>query len=157
MFPHTFVFIFKYTSLKCINYMRIFIFVIPLMFPPVGHMNMSVEEKSWPVFFHQSEKCLKPLMWKIFSIIKLVCRCMRHKDIESSPEKKPKSQLSYARQHLKFCILIFPGTVAHGTAQPQNPYSVMHIYFVINTDAAFWRISVIFLIMVPVYIEDGNG
>ena len=72
------------------------------------------------------------------------------------PEKL-QPELPHPVLHLPLRILEFPGAITHRTAKPQNPHSLVNIDLIVNTDTPVRRDLPVFLIMVPVYIQNRHG
>lgn len=75
---------FEYTSFKCIDHMGILILVIPLVLPPIRHMDMPVEKILWTVFFNQCTKHLESLVRQIPPVIELIGGSMRYQNIKTT-------------------------------------------------------------------------
>ena len=156
MFLRILILKFKDAPLVSVDYMRVQIFVITLMIPSIRHMHMPVKEKFRMVFLYQPLKRPESLMRQIPSVIKLIGRRMRHQYIEAPPTEQFKAQLRNSLFHLPFSILMRPLLIAHGTAEPQNADSFVDKNLILNADAPFRCDSLVFLIMVPMYIQYRN-
>ena len=66
-------------------------------------------------------------------------------------------QLCGPALHLPLRVLVLPRAVAHGTAQPQDPYPFMDINLILNADTSLRRNAFIFAVMVPMYIQNRYG
>ena len=59
----------KDAALISVDHMGFPVLVIAFVLPSIGHMDVSVDKKTWMVFVHQSVKYLKSLMGEIPPVI----------------------------------------------------------------------------------------
>lgn len=156
MFLRILILEFKDAPLVSVYYMCVQIFVITLMIPSIGHMHMPVKEKLWMVFLHQRLKRSESLMRQIAPIVELISRRMRYQYVKAPPAEQFKAQFCNPLLHLPFGILMGPLLIAHGTAESQDTDSFIDKNLVLNADAPFRCDSLVFFIMVPMYIQYRN-
>ena len=99
---------------------------------------------------------MEPLMGQVHSIIELIRRSMGDQNIKSPVLKQLEPQLSDPILHLPLRILIIPRPVTHGASKPKNPHPLVNIDLVINADTSVRRNLPVFLIVVPMYIQNGH-
>ena len=114
---------------------------------------MPVQKKFRLVLFHQRSENLKALMRKIPPVVQLISRGMRHQNIKAPPPKQLKPQPGHPLFHFTFRILVRPGLVPHGAAEPQNPHSFVYKYFILYAGTALRRYLLVLPVMVSVYIK----
>lgn len=79
---------------------RILILVVALVGPPVGQMDVSVQEKFGFVLFHQGQEDLEALMGKVAPVVELIGGGVRHQDVETAPPPKLEFQPGDPAAHL---------------------------------------------------------
>ena len=118
---------------------------------------MPMEKKFRLILLKKRPEHLKPLMGQIHPVIELVRRRMSHQNIEPPMPEQLKPKLPHPVLHLPLRILEFPGAVSHRPSKPKDTHPLMDINLIINANAPVRRNLLVFLIVVPVYIQDRHG
>lgn len=117
---------------------------------------MPVDKKFRLILVHQCFEYAESLMRKVASVIELICRGMGEKDVKAPLAEQGKTQLPYPARHFPVSILMFPRTVAHRTAKPQNPDPIVHKNLVLNAGASLRRVLLVLIIVISVNIKYRN-